>query len=88
MGFYYGAPDGAAFTSKANKAWLPVPDDGSGAKITSFVFGYDAGETTAIRTVDSGKPESDAIYNLQGIRVNDMNRKGIYIVGGKKVIKK
>ncbi|MCD8305218.1 MAG: leucine-rich repeat domain-containing protein [Prevotella sp.] len=88
MGFYYGAPDGAAFMSNANKAWLPVPNDGSGAKITSFVFGYDAGETTAIRTVDSSKPAADVIYNLQGVRVNDMNRKGIYIVGGKKVIKK
>ncbi len=86
LGFYWDQDNGAAFTSAAFKAWLAVPDDTADAKISSFVLGED--NTTGIRSVDSSKPESDAIYNLQGVRVNNMSRKGIYIVGGKKVIKK
>ncbi|MCD8288656.1 MAG: hypothetical protein LUC26_01905 [Prevotella sp.] len=86
LGFYWDQANGAAFTSAAFKAWLAVPDDTADAKISSFVLGED--NTTGISSVDSSKPATDAIYNLQGIRVNDMSRKGIYIVGGKKVIKK
>ncbi|MCD7713750.1 MAG: leucine-rich repeat domain-containing protein [Prevotella sp.] len=86
LGFYWDQDNGAAFESAAFKAWLAVPDNTADAKISSFVLGED--NTTGIRSVDSSKPESDAIYNLQGIRVNDMSRPGIYIVGGKKVIKK
>ncbi|MCD8306227.1 MAG: hypothetical protein LUC49_06190 [Prevotella sp.] len=86
LGFYWDQDNGAAFTSAAFKAWLAVPDDTADAKISSFVLGED--NTTGISSVDSSKPATDAIYNLQGIRVNDMSRPGIYIVGGKKVIKK
>ncbi len=44
------------------------------------------GTTTAITgvTLDSGAP----VYNLQGLRVSDLSKKGIYIIGGKKVIVK
>ncbi len=86
MRFYWGAEDGAAFDIEAKRAWLAVPNTGDNADVKGF--NLDDFGTTGIRSVDSVKPEADAIYNLQGIRVNDMSQKGIYIVGGKKVIKK
>jgi len=50
----------------------------------------DEGEATAIYAVKTGKvvgAENDAIYNLQGVRVNNV-KKGIYIQNGKKIIVK
>ena len=50
----------------------------------------DEGEATAIYAVKTGKvvgAENDAIYNLQGVRVNNV-KKGIYIQNGKKVVVK
>lgn len=45
-------------------------------------------EATGIQnvTLSSSKVEDGAIYNLQGVRVNKAE-KGIYIIGGRKVIK-
>ena len=34
------------------------------------------------------KSENNAIYNLQGIRLNEIPQQGIYILNGKKLIKK
>ena len=43
------------------------------------------GELTAIRTIDSVANSATAIYTLQGVRV-DKVQKGLYIVNGRKVI--
>ncbi|MCD8305806.1 MAG: leucine-rich repeat domain-containing protein [Prevotella sp.] len=86
MRFYWGAENGGPFAIEAKRAWLAVPVADNEAKKEAFYL--DDFGTTGIRSVDSVKSESDAIYNLQGIRVNDMSQKGIYIVGGKKVIRK
>ncbi len=44
--------------------------------------------TTGIATVPSVQTTAnDVIYNIQGVRVNEMSQKGIYIVNGKKVVK-
>ncbi|MCD8289613.1 MAG: leucine-rich repeat domain-containing protein [Prevotella sp.] len=43
--------------------------------------------TTGISSLSSDTKDA-IIYNMAGLRVNDMNRPGIYIVGGKKVVKK
>ncbi len=87
LGFYWGAIDGSAFVSKANKAWLAVPAGQSNALSIKF---KDKDETTGITSVET---EVDAttvsgIYTLQGVRVSDMNQKGVYIVNGKKVLVK
>ncbi|MCD7714621.1 MAG: leucine-rich repeat domain-containing protein [Prevotella sp.] len=91
LGFYWGADNGAAFTvPTAHKAWLAVPvsDDGSTIKLSGFSFD-DAGETTGIQSVEAETATFDgAIYNIAGQRVNSMTRRGVYIVNGKKVIKK
>ncbi|MCD7713836.1 MAG: leucine-rich repeat domain-containing protein [Prevotella sp.] len=43
--------------------------------------------TTGISSLSSDTKDA-VIYNMAGLRVNDMSRPGIYIVGGKKVVKK
>jgi hypothetical protein len=45
------------------------------------------GTLSAVNAIMADNNASDAIYNLQGIRVKNVN-KGIYIMGGKKVIVK
>ena len=44
------------------------------------------GATTGINEVNTGV-NTGAIYNLNGVRVKNMNQKGVYIVNGKKVTK-
>lgn len=47
------------------------------------------GETDGINSINTYLNEDDAIYTLQGVRVNNTNlRKGIYIINGKKVLVK
>ncbi len=87
VGFYYGTTDGAAFTSEANKAWLPLSE--SQARGARFLGFGDGDDTTGISSVESASEKAvSGIYTLQGVRVNDMNQKGVYIVDGKKVLVK
>ncbi len=87
VGFYWADDEGGAFTSEANKAWLALTDDQArGAKF----FGFDKGDdTTGISSVEvTTESIESGIYTLQGVRVSDMNQKGIYIVNGKKILVK
>ena len=45
------------------------------------------GATTGINEVNTGV-NTGAIYNLNGVRMNNMTKKGIYIVNGKKIVVK
>ena len=67
----------------AHKAYLVLTE--AGAKSLTMVEMGD--ETTAIDSVTDSQEQSSAIYNLAGQRVEKMQR-GIYIVNGKKVLKK
>lgn len=67
-------------TIPAGKAFLAVPTT---ARELSVVFSDD--ETTGIRSIDNG--QLDNIYDLQGRKVAQPT-KGLYIVNGKKVVKK
>ncbi|MBQ6209761.1 MAG: Ig-like domain-containing protein [Prevotella sp.] len=88
VGFYWGADEGAAFENVAHKAYLALPAGASNAKF--FIIGKDgsvvsddAGLVDGINEVQAESAQE--YYNLNGVRVNTL-RKGIYIVGGKKVI--
>ena len=85
LGFYYGAENGAAFTNGAHKAYLAVTGNLSQMKGFSF-----DGMTTGISQVSTAKTNNANIYDLNGRRIQSLNaaQKGIYIVGGKKVIVK
>ena len=97
----YGLKDGKflAYESSGvipyNKAYLRIPlskaPSGSNAKVTMY-FNNDNG-TTDIVQVDLGKDSTlgntakDAMYNLQGMRVDDTYH-GLVIVNGRKYLKK
>lgn len=84
LGFYWGANDGGAFYVKGGTAYLKVlAADAAGAK--GFAFN---GEATGIDGVNANVENAKAIYNLNGQRVASMAKPGLYIVNGKKVVRK
>lgn len=83
LGFYWGADNGGAFYVKAGTAYLAVPASDATAK--GFAFN---GETTGIEGVNANVENAKAIYNLNGQRVASMAKPGLYIVNGKKVVRK
>lgn len=84
LGFYWGAIDGGAFYVKAGTAYLAVPEaKAAGAK--GFTLN---GEATGIESVNANVENAKAIYNLNGQRVASMAKPGLYIVNGKKVVRK
>lgn len=84
LGFYYGADAGGAFYVKAETAYLAVPTAiTEGAK--AFVLD---GETTAINGISTRNDHAEAVYNLNGQRIVSMAKPGLYIVNGKKVVRK
>ena len=84
LGFYWGAPEGGAFYVKAGTAYLAVSKANiAGAK--GFALN---GEATGIEGVNANVVNAKAIYNLNGQRVASMAKPGLYIVNGKKVVRK
>lgn len=84
LGFYWGADNGGAFKVKAGTAYLAVPaDNAAGAK--GFTL---SGEATGIEGVNANVENAKAIYNINGQRVASMAKPGLYIVNGKKVVRK
>lgn len=84
LGFYYGADAGGAFYVKAGTAYLAVPTTkAEGAK--AFVLDD---ETTAINGISTRNNQAETVYNLNGQRVASMAKSGLYIVNGKKVVRK
>ena len=83
VGFYWGTAKGAAFTSGAHKAYLAVPTEVA-AGVRGFTFD---GTTVGINTIGVDMPEGNA-YDLQGRRVQQLQKNGLYIVDGKKMLAK
>ena len=84
LGFYWGANNGGAFYVKGGTAYLKVlAATAAGAK--GFAFN---GEATGIEGVNANVENAKAIYNLNGQRVASMAKPGLYIVNGKKVVRK
>ena len=83
LGFYWGAPEGGKFFVKAGTAYLAVLAGDATAK--GFAFN---GEVTGIEGVNANVENAKAIYNLNGQRVASMSKPGLYIVNGKKVVRK
>lgn len=84
LGFYWGADNGGAFYVKAGTAYLAVPKaKAAGAKCFTL-----NGEATGIEGVNANVENAKAIYNFNGQRVASMAKPGLYIVNGKKVVRK
>ena len=89
LGWFWGAADGAAFTSAAHKAWLVLPSTAG----TRGFFGLPGDdETTGIKEVKSEgvKSEKSGVegwFSLDGRRLNGRpSAKGLYIHNGRKVV--
>ena len=86
-GTYYTLAAGLVFMKSsggelaAGKAYLVLPAAAS-ARELSVVFGEATGISEVVETADANA----AVYNLNGVRVNNPS-KGLYIVNGKKVVK-
>lgn len=84
LGFYWGANNGGAFYVKGGTAYLKVL-----AATTAGAKGFTLnGEATGIEGVNANVENAKAIYNLNGQRVASMAKPGLYIVNGKKVVRK
>ena len=84
LGFYWGANNGGAFYVKGGTAYLKVLA-AKAASAKGFAFN---GEATGIEGVNANVENAKAIYNLNGQRVASMAKPGLYIVNGKKVVRK
>lgn len=88
LGFYYGAEDGAPFMNGAYKAYLALPKT-LGAPLLGFSL--DGSVSTGVGQL----PVADvpaAVYDLSGRRLSGASSqslgRGVYVIGGKKVIVK
>ena len=76
------------FLNNANKIYLKVTE-GSSLALSSFInFDFEEGVVTDIEEVFGNGEEHDAIYDLQGRKIEEITLPGIYIVNGKKVLVK
>ena len=56
--------------------------------VIQFPYKVDNSQATSIKEITSDSSKEAVIYDLMGRRVQSMSRPGIYIVNGKKVVKK
>lgn len=87
IGFYWAEDNGAYFVTEGGKAYLAVPKSQGGASQMKG-FALD-GTTTSIQQA-SIADKAVPIFDINGRRVSTLNgaAKGVYIVGGKKVMVK
>lgn len=82
FGWFYGADDGASFTSPAHKAWLALPNSAS----RGFLDLPD-GDTTGIASIENKQQGTDNVwYDLNGRRIKAPTTKGIYVKDGRKLV--
>lgn len=88
VGFYYGAgcSNGEAFINGAHKAYLALTAE-QAAGVNCFLFD---GIASGISNIENTTPVNEDVYTVSGVRVNKQAQlpKGIYVVGGKKVVVK
>ena len=82
VGLYYAILTDNKFLNNGYKAYLPETDTTAGMNLASYSFR--APTTTAIESVEI-RNEKEEIYDLAGRKVANPG-KGVYIVGGNKVI--
>lgn len=89
IGFYWGAENGGTFINKAGKAYLALPVS---APMSTNGFSLDdmnIGNVTSIQSAVSTR-KSDAVFNLKGQYIGSRNamkiKRGVYIIGGRKVL--
>lgn len=86
LGFYWGATNGGVFDLAANKAYLALPQ----SVTTARFIGLNS-TSTGIFNVKTSNAKANEIYTISGMKVTQSLSslpQGIYIVNGKKVVRK
>jgi hypothetical protein len=80
---------GSVFPFGSMYALAAVPEaDGARGNVRWFdENGFEESDPTAIEAIKNIENENGAVFNLQGVRVNNALKKGIYIQNGKKLVK-
>ena len=90
VGFYYYNSVASIPPYRAYLTYNPVtPEPGAKSYFTFFIDDSIDTEPDGIDAAVSGQPRPTAVFNLQGMKVADELKnlpKGIYIVGGRKII--
>lgn len=81
VGFYWGADNGAAFKSGSHKAYLAAPA-GTGVRAFYFDDVYTGVDALNLNV------ENENAYDMQGRRVQQLQKGGLYIINGKKMLAK
>lgn len=82
-GAYVGKDSGTHIKCAANKAYMVL--DASEASQAAYSFAFPG--TTAVDEIEAEGSEVDAIYDLQGRKLEAAPEKGIYIVNGELIVK-
>ena len=89
LGFYWGAPNGGAFKTKAGKAFLAIPRTSAFTLSGISLLKIDSSLSTGISNAKTDNAAFSA-YDLNGRRVEAISAsklpKGIYVVNGKKTV--
>ena len=87
IGFYWKLENGAPFQPTPHKIYLALLKsevDAAGASMISILD-----DSNGINTIAAGDYTTQEVYSLSGVRMNGNHLpKGIYIIGGKKVVVK
>jgi len=86
MRFYWGAPNGAAFTNMAHKAYLFIPASSPASLVSEFSFTDDATAVSLI-SEDNYTNKAKKIYDITGRAQGNSHSNAINIVNNKKFIK-
>ncbi|GEM_PF-2861674 len=81
FGWFWGAKQGAAFRIEGHRAWLAIPQGAAAAR--GFLI---SGDATDIEPIETPWDKTEPLTDLQGRRVNQPAKPGIYIQNGRKVI--
>ncbi len=76
FGWFWGAANGGAFRIDGHRAWLAVP-----AAAATRGFSVDG-----IMEFDDTTTDENLLYDLQGRRVDDAAKQGVYIRNNKKIV--
>ncbi len=78
--------DATTFYNAGHKAYLEVEEKADGANFASYSFRFGDG-STVVEGVETECGEANAIYDLQGRKLEGITERGVYIMNGKKIVK-
>lgn len=83
-----GTDNGTHFKNNANKVYLPVPIVNGANEVKAYSLRIIDGTTGVDEVVGNIGLAPEGIYDLSGRRILEITEPGVYIVNGKKYIKK